>query len=160
MNDQRNKLLTEETIVKTTYSSVQEIQTNRKWFVIDASDQVLGRFASQVATMLKGKHKPAYAPHQDLGDNIIVINAEKIRLTGNKENTKEYFRHTTRPGSGKFTSLKQMRDAQPERIIEYAVKGMLPKNPLGRSMIKKLHVYAGETHQHQAQKPEELKLKY
>ncbi|MCB0278723.1 MAG: 50S ribosomal protein L13 [Calditrichaeota bacterium] len=146
--------------MKTTYASVEEIQANRKWYVVDANNQVLGRFASQIATLLKGKHKASYAPHQDNGDNIIVINAEKIRLTGNKENVKEYFRHTTRPGSGKFTSFKQMRDSQPERVIEFAVKGMLPKNPLGRAMFRKLHVYAGENHQHQAQQPEELKLKY
>lgn len=146
--------------MKTTYKSVDEIQSDRKWFVLDAENLVLGRLASQVATILKGKHKPAYAPHQDLGDHIIVINAEKVRLTGNKENTKEYFRHSTRPGSGKFTSIKQMREFHPERIIEYAVKGMLPKNPLGRQMIKKLHVYAGPNHEHQAQKPEEMKLNY
>ena len=146
--------------MKTTYKSVEEIQAERKWYLLDATDVVLGRFASQVASILKGKYKASYAPHQDCGDYIVVINAEKVVLTGNKADTKTYFRHNRRPGGGKFTSFKQMIAAHPERVIENAVKGMLPKNPLGRSMIKKLHVVAGPDHNYQAQKPEPFTLKY
>lgn len=147
--------------MKTAYKSVEEIQNDRKWYVVDATDLVLGRMASQIASILKGKNKPAYAPHQDHGDYVVVINADKVRLTGNKENTKTYFRHrTTRPGAQVITTYKQMMEFHPERVVEYAVKGMLPKNSLGRKMIKKLHVVAGEDHPHVAQKPEALALKY
>ena len=147
--------------MKTSYASIEEIQNGRKWYVIDATDQVLVRFAAQIASMLKGKNKPYYVPHHDCGDNIIVINADKIRLTGKKADTKEYFRHTTtRPGSQRIISYKQMMNSHPERIIEHAVKGMLPKNTLGRSMYMKLHTYAGEAHPHEAQQPEQLTLKY
>lgn len=146
--------------MKTTYQSVEEIQNERAWYLIDASELVLGRLASQVASMLKGKHKASYSPHQDCGDHIVIINAEKVVLTGNKAETKTYFRHNRRPGGGKFTSFQQMIQRHPERVLENAVKGMLPKNPLGRQMIKKLHVVAGPDHNHQAQKPEELTLKY
>ena len=147
--------------MNTSYASMEEIQNNRKWFVVDATDQVLGRLASQIASILKGKNKPYYVPHHDCGDNVIVINADKVRLTGKKEDAKEYFRHTTtRPGSQRILSYKQMMTSHPERVVEYAVKGMLPKNSLGRQMFLKLHAYAGEDHPHQAQKPEQLKLKY
>ena len=144
--------------MKTSYLASEDVINNRKWFVIDAADQVLGRLASHIASILKGKLNPAYAPHQDLGDNVIIINAEKVKLTGNKADTKTYFSHTRRPGSGRTITFKQMLDTHPERVIEKAVKGMLPKNPLGRQMFLKLHVYAGDQHPHAAQKPEELKL--
>jgi large subunit ribosomal protein L13 len=147
--------------MKTEYKSVEEIQAEQKWYVVDATNLVLGRMATQIASILKGKNKPSYAPHQDHGDFVVVINAEKVRLTGNKENTKTYFRHrTTRPGSQVVTTYKQMIELHPERVVEYAVKGMLPKNSLGRKMIKKLHVVAGDVHPHTAQQPEALTLKY
>lgn len=146
--------------MKTTYRSVDELTESQKWFVVDATDAVLGRLASQVAQLLRGKHKPHYAPHQDCGDHVIVINADKVRLTGTKEDTKTYFRHTTtRPGSQRITSFQQMRERHPERIVEYAVKGMLPKNSLGRKIFTKLHVVAGDEHPHDAQKPEPFTLK-
>ena len=146
--------------MKTNHLASEEIIKDRKWYIVDAENQVLGRFTSQIASMLRGKHKPAYSPHQDLGDYIIVVNAKKVRITGNKASTKTYFSHTTRPGSGHFISYKQMMELHPERVIEYAVKGMLPKTALGRKMFLKLHVYVGEQHPHQGQRPEKLKLKY
>lgn len=147
--------------MKTSYASIDEIQNNRKWYVIDATDQVLGRFASQIASILKGKNKAYYVPHHDCGDNVIVLNADKIRLTGKKADTKEYFRHTTtKPGSQRILTFEQMLATHPERVVEYAVKGMLPKNSLGRKMFMKLHTYIGEEHPHKAQQPEQLKLKY
>ncbi len=147
--------------MKTSYASIDEIQNDSKWYVIDATDQVLGRFASQIASILKGKNKPYYVPHHDCGDNVIVLNADKIRLTGKKAETKEYFRHTTtKPGSQRILTFEQMLSSHPERIVEYAVKGMLPKNSLGRKMFMKLHTYVGAEHPHKAQQPEQLKLKY
>jgi len=130
----------------------------RKWYIIDASDAVLGRLATKVATVLRGKHRPQYTPHADCGDHVIVINAEKVRVTGNKETQKMYYRHSQYPGGLKSIRLDKQREKHPERIIELAVKGMMPKNPLGRSMLKKMKVYAGSDHPHAAQKPEPLKL--
>lgn len=130
----------------------------RAWWVVDAEDKVLGRLASEVARVLRGKHKPMYTPHLDTGDHVIVVNAEKIRLTGRKEQQKTYFRHSGYMGGGKHIPFTEMRDKHPERVIELAVKGMLPKNNLGRLMLKKLKIYAGPEHPHEAQKPEKLEI--
>ncbi|MCD4686694.1 MAG: 50S ribosomal protein L13 [Anaerolineae bacterium] len=143
--------------VKTYTPKPDDIQ--REWFVIDAKDQTLGRLATQIATLLRGKHKPIFAPHVDVGDFVIVINAEKIRVTGKKLDQKMYYRHSQYPGGLKQRTLRELLDMFPDRVIEKAVKGMLPKNKLGRKMIKKLKVYAGETHPHQAQKPKVFELK-
>ena len=128
----------------------------RKWYVVDAADYTLGRLASQVAAVLRGKNKPTYTPFLDCGDNVIVINAEKIKVTGKKLDQKVYYHHSDYVGGMKETTLREMMAKKPEQVIELAVKGMLPKGPLGRTMIKKLHVYAGAEHAHQAQKPEVL----
>ena len=130
----------------------------REWFVVDAADKALGRLATEVARRLRGKHKPEFAPHMDTGDHVVVVNAEKVRVTGNKEVNKIYHHHTGYPGGVKSVSLQNMRDTHPERIIEKAIKGMLPKNSLGRSMFRKLHVYAGPDHRHQAQEPKLLEI--
>ncbi len=130
----------------------------RKWWVVDAEDMVLGRLASQVAQILRGKHKPMYSPHLDTGDYVIVVNAEKVRLTGKKAEQKTYFRHTGYMGGDKHIPFAKMLDEQPEKVIELAVKGMLPKNNLGRLMRKKLKVYAGSDHAHEAQQPEKLEI--
>ena len=132
----------------------------RKWYVVDASQYTLGRLSSQVAAVLRGKHKPTYTPNIDTGDYVIVINADKIKVTGKKMDQKIYYSHSDYVGGMKETTLKEMMAKKPERVIELAVKGMLPKGPLGRAMIKKLHVYAGPEHNHAAQKPEVLELKY
>ena len=132
--------------------------SNKDWYVIDATDVVLGRLASKVAHMLKGKHKPQYQPHTDEGDYIIVINAKNIRVTGNKLSDKIYYKHTGYIGNMKETPLGKMLDKKPDFVIKNAVKGMLPKNPLGRSMIKKLKVYENDTHGHGAQKPVALEV--
>ena len=130
----------------------------RDWYVVDASDKVLGRLAAEVASRLRGKHKPEYTPHCDTGDYIVVINAEKIAVTGNKANAKTYYRHTGYPGGIRETSYRDMLEKHPERIIETAVKGMLPRNKLGRAMFSKLKVYAGAEHRHQAQQPKVLEI--
>ncbi len=130
----------------------------RNWYVIDAEGQVLGRLASQIATILRGKHKPTYTPHVDMGDFVIVINADKVRLTGKKELQKQYFKHSGYPGGVRLRTPAYMRKHRPEFLIEHAVKGMLPKGPLGRRMLRKLKVYAGPSHPHGAQKPIELTL--
>ena len=132
--------------------------SNKDWYVIDATDVVLGRLASKVAHMLKGKHKPQYQPHTDEGDYIIVINAKKIKVTGNKLSDKIYYKHTGYIGNMKETPLGKMIDKKPDFVIKNAVKGMLPKNPLGRSMIKKLKIYESDTHGHGAQKPTALEV--
>lgn len=142
--------------MKTYTVSGKEIE--RKWWVTDAENRVLGRLASEVARILRGKHKPTYSPHLDVGDHVIVVNAEKIRLTGNKEQTKRYFRHSGYMGGDKSIPFERMRERYPERVIERAVKGMLPRGPLGRQMAKKLRVYAGPEHPHEAQQPEPLEL--
>ena len=128
----------------------------RKWYVVDAEGQTLGRLAVEVAKVLRGKNKPEFTPHIDTGDNVIVINAEKIKVTGKKLDQKVYYHHSDYVGGMKETTLREMMAKKPEQVIELAVKGMLPKGPLGRTMIKKLHVYAGAEHAHQAQKPEVL----
>ncbi|AWI10880.1 50S ribosomal protein L13 [Caldifermentibacillus hisashii] len=144
--------------MRTTYmAKPQEIE--RKWYVVDAAGQTLGRLASEVASILRGKHKPTYTPHVDTGDHVIIINAEKIELTGNKLADKKYYRHSQHPGGLKVRTADEMRTNYPERMLELAVKGMLPKNSLGRQMFKKLHVYAGPEHPHQAQKPENYELR-
>jgi large subunit ribosomal protein L13 len=125
----------------------------RQWFVIDASDVVLGRLASQAAQLLRGKHKPIFAPHIDTGDFVIVINASKVALTGNKRDQKFAYRHSGYPGGLRQTPYSELLERNPQRAIELAVRGMLPKNKLGRQLIKKLKVYAGESHPHQAQQP-------
>jgi len=130
----------------------------RKWYIVDANDLILGRLATQVATVLRGKHRPQYTPHADCGDHVIIINADKIAVTGNKESAKIYYRHTRFAGGLKSITLEKQREKFPERIIELAVKGMMPKGPLGRAMLKKLKVYAGSDHPHAAQQPEVMKL--
>jgi large subunit ribosomal protein L13 len=140
-----------------TFSAKPET-VKRDWFVVDAQNMVLGRLASEIARRLRGKHKPEYTPHVDTGDYIVVINAEKVRVTGRKETDKMYYHHTGYPGGIKSKNLKKMRQEHPERIIEKAVKGMLPKGPLGRMMYSKLKVYVGPEHKHQAQQPISLTL--
>jgi len=131
-------------------------EVRRDWVVIDAQDQVIGRIATEVARRLRGKHKTCYTPHVDTGDFVIVVNAAKVKSTGNKEQDKMYWRHTGYPGGIKSTALGRMRETHPERIIEIAVKGMLPKNPLGRAMFRKLKVYSGAEHPHIAQQPKAI----
>ena len=128
----------------------------RKWYVVDATGHTLGRLATEVANVLRGKNKPTYTPHIDTGDYVIVINADKIKVTGKKMDQKIYYSHSDYVGGMKETTLREMMNKKPEKVIELAVKGMLPKGPLGRQMIKKLHVYAGAEHGHEAQKPEVL----
>ena len=128
----------------------------RKWYVVDAEGQTLGRLAAEVAKVLRGKNKPEFTPHIDTGDNVIVINAEKIKVTGKKLDQKVYYHHSDYVGGMKETTLREMMAKKPEQVIELAVKGMLPKGPLGRTMYKKLFVYAGPEHKHEAQKPEVL----
>ena len=131
---------------------------NHKWYVVDATDKVLGRLATEVASRLRGKHKAEYTPHMDTGDYIVVINAEKIGVTGNKEKDKMYHHHTGYVGSLKSIPLGKLRETHPDRIIKTAVKGMLPKNSLGRTMYRKLKVYAGSEHPHEAQQPIKLEV--
>jgi large subunit ribosomal protein L13 len=138
--------------------SAKPAEVKRDWYVIDAEGKTLGRHATEIARRLRGKHKPEYTPHVDTGDYIIVINAEKIGVTGNKEKDKIYYHHTGYIGNLKSVSLGKLRKTFPDRIIRNAVEGMLPKNPLGRAMFKKLKVYAGATHDHQAQQPTVLEL--
>jgi large subunit ribosomal protein L13 len=142
--------------MKTYTPKAAEIE--RKWWVVDAEDVVLGRLASRVAQILRGKHKPMYSPHLDTGDYVIVVNAAKVRVTGKKEEQKTYFRHTGYMGGAKHIPFARMREEYPEKVIELAVKGMLPKNNLGRLMRKKLKVYGGPEHAHEAQQPEKLEF--
>ncbi len=132
----------------------------RKWYVVDAEGQTLGRLASEIAKVLRGKNKPTYTPHIDTGDYVIVINAEKIRVSGNKLNDKVYYHHSGYVGGLKSSTMREKLEKDPTFVVEHAVKGMLPKGPLGRQMYKKLFVYAGPDHKHQAQKPETLEIKY
>ncbi len=141
---------------KTSYPKVEEVKKN--WFVVDAENKVLGRIASQIASILRGKHKPEFTPHMDNGDFVVVINAEKIRLTGKKMDNKSYFSHSGYIGSEKFTDIKDMMKKHPDFPIKNAVKGMLPHNTLGKSMFNKLKVYAGPEHPHAAQQPKPLEL--
>lgn len=140
--------------MKTFMASASSI--DRKWYVVDATGYTLGRLASEVAKVLRGKNKPTYTPSMDTGDYVIVVNAEKVKVTGKKLDQKVYYRHSEYVGSLKETTLREMLNKHPERVIESAVKGMLPKGPLGREMYTKLHVYAGSDHKHEAQKPEVL----
>ncbi|WP_025028077.1 50S ribosomal protein L13 [Caldalkalibacillus mannanilyticus] len=144
--------------MRTTYmAKPQEVE--RKWYLVDAEGKTLGRLASEVAAILRGKNKPEFTPHVDTGDFVIVINAEKIHLTGKKLQDKIYYRHSLHPGGLKQTTAGEMLQKRPEQVIEKAVKGMLPKNTLGRKQGMKLFVYAGSEHKHQAQKPEVLELR-
>lgn len=133
-------------------------QVERKWYVVDAEGQTLGRLASRIAAVLRGKHKPEYTPHIDTGDFVIVVNAEKVKLTGNKIDQKMYYRHSGYPGGIRKMTARQMLERHPERLITRAVKGMLPSGPLARRQLKKLRVYAGPHHPHQAQQPRPLEL--
>ncbi len=133
-------------------------EIDRKWYVVDASGETLGRLASRIAHVLRGKHKPTFTPHLDMGDHVIVVNAEKVAVTGRKEEQKVYYRHTGYPGGLRTTTYREMMEKHPERVIRKAVRGMLPHNVLGRQTLKKLRVYAGPEHGHAAQKPEELTL--
>ena len=137
-----------------TYSLKKE-KVERNWFVLDATDMVLGRLATKIADRIRGKDKPTFTPHTDGGDYVIVVNAEKIKVTGSKFNDKKYYRHSLYPGGLKVASFKELNEKNPERIIEEAVKGMLPKNKLGKSIIKKLKVFKGPKHDHESQKPME-----
>lgn len=132
----------------------------RKWYVVDAAGHTLGRLSSEIASILRGKHKPIFTPYIDTGDYVIVVNADKIKVTGKKLDQKIYFNHSDYPGGVRETTLKEMMSKKPEDVITLAVKGMLPKGPLGRAMLKKLHVYAGPEHKNTAQKPEVLEIKY
>ncbi|MDP2181242.1 MAG: 50S ribosomal protein L13 [Actinomycetota bacterium] len=142
--------------MKTYYAKAGEVE--REWLLVDATDMVLGRLASEIAQILKGKRKPQYTPHIDVGDFVVVINAEKVRLTGNKMDDKIVYRHSGFPGGLKEVPISVMLEKHPERVIEKAVKGMLPKNTLGRAMGKKLKVYAGPNHRNAAQKPRQITL--
>ena len=138
--------------------NVRAKDIQRKWYVVDATDKVLGRLASEVAAILRGKNKPIFTPNLDTGDYVIVINADKIRVTGDKNKKKIYKRHTGYPGGLRTTTFEELLERRPERAIELAVKGMLPRNRLGRDMYRKLRVYAGEDHGHEAQQPESIDL--
>lgn len=135
-------------------------KVERKWYVVDATDHTLGRLASEIANVLRGKHKPVYTPHVDTGDYVIIVNADKIKVTGKKLDQKIYYNHSLYIGGMKEQTLREKLDKKPADVITLAVKGMLPKGPLGRQMLKKLFVYAGSDHKHEAQQPEELKITY
>ena len=137
--------------MKTYTARPAEIQ--RRWLVVDAEGRTLGRLATQIATVLKGKHKPIFTPHVDTGDHVVVINADKVKLTGRKAEDKRYFRHTMYPGGVRWTGIQEVFATHPERVIQHAVQGMMPKTKLGRAMLKKLKVYAGPAHPHAAQNP-------
>lgn len=139
--------------------TVKASEIERGWYVVDAQGRVLGRLASEVARILRGKHKPTYSPHLDVGDYVIVVNAEKVRLTGKKADQKEYFRHSGYMGGEKLIPFRRLQARHPDRVIRLAVKGMLPKNKLGRQMLRKLKVYAGPDHPHAPQRPEPLELR-
>ena len=136
--------------------SIKQSEVNHNWWVADPDGQVLGRFASRIAQILRGKHKPDFTPHMDMGDCVVIINAEKIVLTGSKEKDKTYFSHSGYPGATSFVDVEQVRRTHPERILESAIKGMLPKNKLGRKMMTHLRIYAGSDHPHAAQNPSVL----
>ncbi len=153
-----NRRLTPNYLIPMTTVSTRPADVTRNWRVIDASDKVLGRLASSVASVLRGKDKPEYTPHVDVGDFVIVVNAEKIRVTGNKRQGKMYHRHSGYPGGLRSMSFDQLQARAPERILELAVKGMLPRNPLGRQMFRKLKVYSGPEHPHHAQQPQPMEI--
>lgn len=139
-------------------ASLRPQDVERRWYVVDADDRVLGRLATEIARVLRGKHKPSYTPHVDGGDFVIVVNAQKVRLTGRKREQKAYYRHTGYPGGIRSVTAGRLLETAPERVIEAAVRGMLPKNRLGRQMFRKLKVYAGPEHPHAAQQPEPLEI--
>ena len=143
--------------VQKTYS-MKASEVDKKWFIIDAENKILGRMATEIAMILRGKNKPTFTPHMDMGDNVVVINAEKILLTGSKSEDKYYFTHSQYPGGKKFTNIKKIKEKKPELIVEKAVKGMLPKTRLGRKIFKNLKVYTGSEHPHGAQKPEKIEI--
>ncbi len=142
--------------MKTTYIKASEI--DKKWFIVDATDKTLGRLSSKVAQILRGKNKPYYTPHMDMGDFVIIINADKVKLTGKKESTKDYFKHTNYPGGAKNISIKILKEKKPEFILTNSIKGMLPHNRLGKKILTHLKVYAGDVHPHTSQKPVQLEL--
>ncbi len=142
--------------MRTVVPKIDDIE--KKWYVIDGTDMILGRLATQIATILRGKHKPEFSPHLDVGDHVVVINADKIRVTGRKLTQKVYTRYSGYPGGLRKFTLREMLERKPERVLYYAVKRMLPKNRLGRKIIKKLKIYSGPDHPHQAQKPEPLSV--
>ncbi|MBK5930974.1 50S ribosomal protein L13 [Halochromatium salexigens] len=141
-----------------TTQSAKPADVRRAWYLIDAEGKTLGRLASECARRLRGKHKPTYTPHVDTGDFLVIVNADKVRVTGNKMTDKMYYRHTGYIGNLRSASLAQMLDKHPERVIQFAVKGMLPRNPLGRAILKKLKVFAGPEHRHAAQQPQPLEI--
>ena len=138
--------------------SAKSHEVTRDWYIVDATGKVLGHVATEIARRLRGKHKPEFTPHVDTGDYIVVVNAEKLRVTGNKAKDKLYHRHTTYPGGIRTTNFEKLQAKRPERVLELAVKGMLPKGPLGYAMIKKMKVYAGAEHPHSAQQPQTLSI--
>lgn len=138
--------------------SANKETVNKEWLLVDAEGETLGRLASKIAKLIRGKHKVNYTPHVDCGDNVVVINAEKVNLTGKKWTDKSYIRHTGYPGGQRELSAEKMLEKHPERLVEYAVKGMLPKNKLGSELYRNLHVYVGASHKQEAQKPKEIKL--
>lgn len=140
--------------------SANKSTVEKKWYIVDAGDAPLGRLCSEVAKILRGKHKPSYTPHVDCGDKVIVINADQLRLTGQKMDQKEYVRHTTYPGGQRISTPRQEMEKSSTRVIEKAVRGMLPKNRLGRQIFKNLHVYEGAEHKHEAQQPQKLDLSH
>ena len=143
----------------TTHSATKaEAQKGRRWWVVDANEQTVGRIATRIASILKGKHKPSYTPSLDVGDFVVVVNAEKVRFTGKKETDKTFFSHTMHPGGAKHTPMDKLRARHPEQLLENAIRRMLPRSALGRQMLTKLKVYAGDKHPHAAQKPEALPL--
>ena len=144
--------------MKSFMASTEKVE--RKWYVVDATGHTLGRLASEVAKILRGKNKPIFTPHMDCGDYVVVVNADKVKVTGKKLDQKIYYSHSDYVGGMKETTLKEMMAKKPEKVVELAVKGMLPKGPLGRSMMTKLHVYAGPEHEQAAQKPEALEIKF
>ena len=145
--------------MRTTYIT-KPLEVQRKWYVVDATDLLLGRLSSQVAHILRGKHKPTFAPNVDVGDYVIIVNADKIQVTGRKLDQKVYVRHSGHLGKRKETRLREMLAKNPEYVLMHAVKGMLPKNNLGRKMLNKVHIYSGPDHKHEAQKPEKLEISY
>lgn len=151
----------EKTVNTLSYKTVSanKATVNKEWVVVDATDQILGRLSSMVAFMLRGKHKPDFTPHVDCGDHVIVINAEKVRLTGQKMTDRVHFSHTGYPGGQRLTTPEEMFKKDPTRLVEHAVKGMLPKNRLGREMFRNLYVYAGSEHPHDGQKPKSIEVK-
>lgn len=138
--------------------SINKTNANKEWVIVDATDQSLGRFAAMVAFMLRGKHKPSFTPNSDCGDNVIVINAKKVKLTGNKLTDKEYVRHTGYPGGQRFTNPAELMKRKPEAVVEMAVKGMLPKTKLGAELFRNLYVYAGTEHKHEGQQPKSVNI--